>query len=159
MGIGLALQKQLCNATLQRIDLRSLGGVGVARYRRQLPDIAFDPLGKLDLDLGSGFAAHDLAGVDTELSQRFGTVLSTLGCATSDSLGSKSLDFVVRLPVLHRRDLIPHLPHLRFEIAQHLEELPGFRPWKEGHETRILATSAVIGSLIAILQAMCLLTS
>jgi len=150
MGIGLALQKQLCNATLQRIDLRSLGGVGVARYRRQLPDIAFDPLGKLDLDLGSGFAAHDLAGVDTELSQRF---------ATSDSLGSKSLDFVVRLPVLHRRDLIPHLPHLRFEIAQHLEELPGFRPWKEGHETRILATSAVIGSLIAILQAMCLLTS
>lgn len=133
--IGLAFQEELGDTTLQRIDLDALNGSGPRIVRCQLGDISLDSFGKLNLDLGSG-VAHGLANVDAEIGERFSAVLSALSCTTSHPLSGKSLDLVVSLPVLHRCDLAPHLAHLRFEIAQHLEELPGFRPWQKRHRNQ-----------------------
>lgn len=67
MGIRPAFHEQLGDATLQRVDLRLLGISNSGRGRRQLGDITLDSLGKLDLDLGSGFSAHDLPDLNAEL--------------------------------------------------------------------------------------------
>lgn len=56
MGIRLALQEQLSNSALQRIDFGKVGLSGLGGDGYQLDHIALDSLGKLDLDLGSGFA-------------------------------------------------------------------------------------------------------
>lgn len=56
--ICLAFQEQLGDAALQRLDLGMTGRIGLARGRRQLGDVPLYSLGKLDLDLRSGVAAH-----------------------------------------------------------------------------------------------------
>jgi len=146
--IPLALQEQLGDSTLQRIDVLSLLRVGVNRDRRQLGDISPHSLGKLDLDLGSGVAAHGSADVDTEVGERVGAVFGAIGGAASDALCGKGLDLVVGLTVLKVGDLALHLPHLGFEVAQFLVELPRFGPGKEGHrKPRIARPSTVIASL------------
>ena len=146
--VSLALQEQLGDSTLQGLSVFSPLQVGVGGQRRQLGDIPLDSVGKLDLDLGSSIAAHGSANVDTEVSQRLGTVFGALGGAASDALGGKSLDLVVCLAVLEVGDLAFHLPHLRFEVTQFLVELPGFGPGKERHQNpRIVVQSAVTASL------------
>jgi len=133
MRIRLTFEEQRRDSTLQRVDFGTVCFSGSGRKRRQLGDISFDSLAKRDRDLGSGFSAHGLPDADTEFGQRLDTVLSALGCATSNPLGGEGLDFVIGLAILQDGDLAFHLAHLRFEITQHLEQLPGFRLWQECH--------------------------
>jgi hypothetical protein len=121
VGIRLAFQEQLSDPTLQQIDFGAFGVGRLGRERCQLGDIALDPFCKLDLDLRSGFAAHGLPDVDSQLAERAGTVLGPLDRAAADPLGSESLNLIVGLPIVKDRDLAPHLTHLRFEVAQFLE--------------------------------------
>lgn len=79
--------------------------------------------------------------------RRLGAVLTVLSGGASEALGGKRFDFVVDLPILKRRDLTFHLAHLRFEIAEHLVELPGFGPGKEGHRHPRMAGLSVTASL------------
>lgn len=132
VGIRLALQEQLSDPMLQQINL---GAFGVSRWggeRRHLGNIALDSLGKLDLDLRSGFT-HWLPDLDAEFSKRLGAVPSVLGRPAMNSLGSESLDFIVCLPIMKGRDLTLHLAHLLFQVAHLLRELSRFRPWQERH--------------------------
>jgi hypothetical protein len=131
--IGLAFHEQLSDAALQRVDFHLLGISGSGRDHRQLGNVALDSFGKLDLDLGSGLSDHGLPDLDAQLAERAGAILSPLGRATADSLCGERFDLVVGLPIVKDRDLAPHLAHLRFEVAQLLEELPGFRPGQEWH--------------------------
>jgi len=62
-----------------------------------------------------------------------GGVFSALSSPASHSLGRQSLDFVVGPTILKQSDRALHLMHLLFEIAEHLEELPGFRLWEKCH--------------------------
>lgn len=123
MWISLAFEEQLGDATLQDVALGSLSRVGILCDCRQLRDIALDSLGKLDLNLGSGFSAHDLSNLNAEIGECLSAVLSALGSAVANSLSRQGFDFVVGAPILNRRDLATHLAHLRFQVAQHLEEL------------------------------------
>jgi hypothetical protein len=135
VGIRLAFHEQLGDSALQRIYFGAFDVGRLGQKRRQLDDISLDSFGKRNFDLGSG-VAHGLANVDAEIGERLSAVLSALNCATSHPLSGKGLDLIVSLSVLHRCDLAPHFAHLRFEIAQHLEELPGFRPWQKRHQNQ-----------------------
>jgi len=133
MGVRLAFQEQRGDVPLQGFSLGSLGGSGFDGQPRQLSYVAFDAVGKLNRDLGSGPSAHDLANLNAEISECLSAVFGALGGAASDSLSRQGFDFLVGAPILHRRDLATHLAHLRFQVAQHLEELSGLRPWQERH--------------------------
>lgn len=133
IGIGLTFHEQRGNASLQGFNLGSLGGSGLGGKRRQLGYIALDAIDKLNLDPWSGLSAHDLSNLNAEVGKCRSAVFGALGSAASDSLGRQGFDFVVGAPILNRRDLAAHLAHLRFQVAQHLEELSGLRPWQERH--------------------------
>lgn len=134
MGVGLTFEEQGCDPALQRIHFGAFGVGRLGRKRRQLGDIALDSFGKLDLDLRSGFATHDLPDVDAQLAERAGAVLSPLRRTTADPLSSECLDLIVCLSIVKHGDLALHLAHLRFKVAQLLEELPGFGSRQEGHQ-------------------------
>ncbi len=133
IGIGLAFHEQRGNAPLQGFNLGSLGGSSLGRKRRQLGYIALNAIGKLNLDPWSGLSAHDLSNLNTKIGECLSTLFGALGSAASNSLGRQGFDFVIGAPILNRRDLATHLAHLRFQVAQHLEELSGLRPWQERH--------------------------
>jgi hypothetical protein len=145
IGIGLAFQEQRGDGFLQCVNLSPLGGSSLNGKRRQLSDIALDTIGKFDLNLRSGLSAHDLSNLNTEIGECLSAVLAALGSAASNSLGRQSFDFVIGAPILNRRNLATHLAHLRFQVAQHLEELSGLRFWQKRHWGRILPPSAVFG--------------
>lgn len=151
VGVGLTREEQLGDTALQGIDLGALISIGIVRDCGQLSDIALDPLGKLDLDLRSGFVAHGLPDVDAQLVERTGTVLGALSRATSNALGSKSLDLIVGLPIMKDRNLALHLAHLLFEVAQLLEELPGFGPWQKWHQEAEYSRRPLYSPVFAIL--------
>ncbi|HSS05384.1 MAG TPA: hypothetical protein VLK89_09420 [Solirubrobacterales bacterium] len=159
MRIRLALQEQLSDSTLQQIDFVVVGLGCITRKRRQLGDIALYSFGKLDLDLGSGCVAHNLANVNAEVGQRLGAILSSPGCATSNALCGESLDLVVGLAIVKDCDLALHLAHLVFQVTQLLEELSGFRPRQERHREPEYLCRPPDSPVCAISQAMCLLTN
>jgi hypothetical protein len=125
--------EQRGDRSLQGFNLRSLVSPGFGGERRQLSDIALYAVGKCNPDLRSGFSAHDLSNLNAEVGKRRSAIFGALGSAASDSLGRQGFDFVVGAPILHRRNLATHLAHLRFQVAQHLEELSGLRPWQQRH--------------------------
>jgi hypothetical protein len=98
----------------------------------------------------------DLANFDTEIGERLSTIFGALSSSASHSLRCEGFDFVVGLQILHRRDLPLHLMHLRFEVAQHLKELPGFRPWKKGHRNQDSYAIRRNCQPLVIVQAICL---
>ncbi|HEY7951174.1 MAG TPA: hypothetical protein VID51_10140 [Solirubrobacterales bacterium] len=159
MGIRLAFQEQRGDAPLQGFNLRPLDGSGICGERRQLDYVALYAIGKLNPDLGSGFSAHDLSNLNAEIGECLSAVFGALGSAASNSLGRQGFDFVVGAPILHRRDLATHLAHLRFQVAQHLEELSGLRPWQERHWEQNTPAVRCIRQSLRSRQAMCLLTS
>lgn len=159
VGILLAFQEQLSDPMLQQINLGAFGISRLGRERRQLGDITPDSFCKLDLDLRSGFAAHGLPDVDAQLAERAGTVLSPLGRTAADPLGGESLNLIVGLPIVKDRDLATHLMHLRFEVTQFLEELPGSRSGQKRHQNQDTGGVRRKQQTLVISQAMCLLTS
>jgi hypothetical protein len=72
--------------------------------------------------------------LNAEIGECLSAIFGALGSAASNSLGRQGFDFVVGATILNRRDLSTHLAHLRFQVAQHLEELSGLRPWQERHQ-------------------------
>ena len=159
MGIRLAFQEQLGDASLQGVNLGPLGGFGLGGKRRQLGYIALDAIGKLNLDPWNGLSAHDLSNLNAEIGECLNAVFGALGGAASNSLGRQGFDFVVGAPILNRRNLATHLAHLRFQVAQHLEELSGLRPWQERHRGQDTPAVRCIRQSLRSRQAMCLLTS
>jgi hypothetical protein len=133
IGIGLTFQEQSGDGPLQGFNLRLLGGSCLNGKRRQLGYVALYAIGKLNLDPWSGLPAHDLSNLNAEIAECLSAVFGALGSATSNSLGRQGFDFIVGAPILNRRNLATHLTHLRFQVAQHLEELSGLRPWQERH--------------------------
>jgi hypothetical protein len=77
-----------------------------------------------NLDRRNGHPAHDLSNLNVKIGECLSAVFGVLGSAASNSLGRQGFDFVVGAAILNRRDLATHLAHLRFQVAQHLEELP-----------------------------------
>jgi hypothetical protein len=159
MGIRLAFQEQRGDAPLQGFNFHSLGGSGIGGKRCQLSDIALYAIGKLNLDSWSGLSAHDLSNLNAEIGECRSAVFGAPGSATSNSLGSQGFDLVIGAPILHRRDLATHLAHLRFQVAQHLEELPGLRPWQKRHWGAEYSRRPLYSPVLRSRQAMYLLTS
>lgn len=86
-GVGLAFQEQRGDVPLQGFNLGLLRGSGLGGKRCQLGDIALYAIGKLNPDLGSGSAAHELSNLNAEIGECRSAVFGVQGGAASDSLG------------------------------------------------------------------------